>query len=264
MRTPRKQCESGMYRVICRGVGKQLIFEDNKDRERFLALLAESGRRDSVEVIAWCLMGNHVHLLLHAPIEQISQCMKRICGSYAQLFNMRHARTGHLFQERFRSEPIEDESYLLTVVRYIHFNPEKAGIAKQSDYRWSSYAEYTARKQPRAICSTSLVLGLLGGADNFVSFHETHSAEASCMDVDGPRSATRAMPDKDALEIAQHVLGGRSPSELKSLDREERNRLLALLLAEKLSIRQIERMTGIGRGTIQTLASPRRKSEAGI
>ena len=84
------------------------------------------------------------------------------------------------------------------------------------------------------------------------------------MDVYGPRSATRAMHDKDALEIAQHVLGGRSPSELKSLDREERNRLLALLLAEKLSIRQIERMTGIGRGTIQALASPRRKSEAGI
>ena len=251
MRTPRKQCESEMYHVICRGTGKQLIFEDDEDRTRFLDLLGQSAQITSAEVIAWCLMGNHVHLLFHAPLGAISQCMKRVCGGYAQQFNLRHVRSGHLFQERFKSEPIEDEPYLLTVVKYIHYNPEKAGIAKHDEYPWSSYAEYAAHSRSRAICSTALVLDLLGGAAGFIAFHETYSDAASCIDVEVPRSSTRAMPDEIALEVAHQVLEGCNLGELKSLEREERNRLLALLLARGLSVRQTERLTGISRGIIQ-------------
>lgn len=254
MRTPRKQCESEMYHVICRGAGKQPLFEDDKDRRRFLTLLEESTRTASVEVIAWCLMGNHVHLLLHAPLETISQCMKRVCGGYAQQFNLRYIRSGHLFQERFKSEPIGDESYLLTVVKYIHFNPEKAGIARHDEYPWSSYAEYVLCNQSRVICSTSLVSDLLGGSDGFIAFHKAYSGETPCMDVDSARSLTRAMSDEAALEVARCALGGRNLGEVKSLEREERNRLLALLLASGLSIRQTERLTGISRGIVQAVS----------
>lgn len=253
MRTPRKQCESGIYHIICRGTGKQLIFEDDEDRTLFLALLKDSARHSSVEVLAWCLMGNHVHLLLHAHIAQISQCMKRVCGRYAQQFNLRHIRSGHLFQERFKSEPIEGESYLLTVVRYIHFNPEKAGIAKQDKFLWSSYAEYANRKPVQAICSTSLIYDLVGGPNGFIDFHKAHSDEISCMDIDGVRSTTRAMPDEAALKIARDILDGLRLSEIKSLQRDERDRILALLLENGLSIRQIERLTGIGRGIVQAV-----------
>lgn len=251
MGTPRIQCESEIYHIICRGVGKQLIFEDDQDCERFLGLLVHAARTTSAEVLAWCFMSNHVHLLFHAPMEQISLCMKSVCGSYAQLFNARHDRVGHLFQERFRSEPIGDESYLLTVVRYIHFNPEKAGLAGQTQYRWSSYQEYVGCPKVRSICSTELVLGLFGGVEGFVAFHKVHAEEVSRMDIDSLRSATRSMPDEQALVIAQQTLDGRDPSELKSLERKERNRMLVALLASGLSIRQLERLTGIGRGVIQ-------------
>lgn len=259
MRTPRKQCESEMYHVICRGVGKQLIFEDDQDRERFLDYLRQSAQFVSVEVIAWCLMGNHVHLLLHAPLEAISRYMKRVCGGYAQQFNLRHARSGHLFQERFKSEPIEDESYLLTVVKYIHYNPEKAGIAKHDEYPWSSYAEYVACNQLNAICSTDFVGNLLDGTDGFIAFHETYFDEVSCMDIDDSRSLTRAMPDDIALEVTRKVLNGRNLGEVKSLEREERNQVLSCLLAHGLSIRQIERLTGVGRGIVQAVKVKQRK-----
>lgn len=260
MRTPRRQCESEMYHIICRGAGRQLIFEDDEDRERFLDLLRQSTRLFAVEVVAWCLMGNHVHLLFHAPLGAISQCMKRVYGGYAQQFNLRHARSGHLFQERFKSEPIEDGSYLLTVVKYIHYNPEKAGIAKHDEYLWSSYAEYATCNRPCAICSIDFVRDLLGGTGSFIAFHETYSDGVPCMDVDGSRSSTRAMPDEIALEVARKILDGRNLGEIKSLERQERNRLLALLLANGLSIRQTERLTGVGRGVIQAIKVKQRKS----
>lgn len=249
----RKQCESDIYHVVCRGVGRQLIFEADEDRERFLDLLVSSAATSAVEILAWCLMGNHVHLLLRAPMSQISPCMQRVCGAYARAFNAHYERTGRLFQDRFKSEPVDDEAYFLVVASYIHFNPEKAGIAKQDEYRWSSYGEYAGRADARRICSTELVLGAFGSEKAFVAFHRAHAGERQCMDADALRSPTRPMRDGVALEIAEKVLEGRNLNELKTLDRRERNSLLGLLLSAGLSVRQIERLTGISRGIIQSV-----------
>lgn len=251
MRAPRKRCDSEIYHVISRGTGRQLIFEDDNDRATFLDFLAKLTTQTSVDVYAWCLMGNHVHLLLHAPLTQISTCMKSLCSQYAQYFNKRHARVGHLFQERFKSEPIEDEAYLLVVASYIHFNPQKAGIANQQDYPWSSYREYTGKANSHSICSCDVLLNLFGGKKGFIAFHNGHAGEDACMDVDTLRSATIAMPDERAIALAKGVLGGKKLSDLKSLPRAERNSCLEELRAAGLSIRQIERLTGISRGIIQ-------------
>ncbi len=253
MRTVRKQCESEIYHVIARGAGRQLIFEDDGDREFFLTLLEKHARERSVDVLAWCLMGNHFHLLVHAPMERVSLCMKDLCGLYAQHFNKVHARVGHLFQERFRSEPVADEGYLAMVVGYIHFNPDKAGLADYKRYPWSSYAEYLGKSRKRQICAKELVLGHFGGLDAFKEFHKSHAAEAQAMDVDAPRSPTRSMPDGDAIALAEDILEGRGLGEVKALPRSERNFVLRKLLDAGLSIRQIERLTGVGRGVVQSV-----------
>lgn len=254
MRTARKQSESETYHVISRGTGRQLIFEDDDDREAFLGLLGRHAEGQSIGILAWCLMGNHFHLLLRAPMERISLCMKSVCGLYAQRFNRKHGRTGHLFQERFKSEPIGDEAYLAVVVSYIHYNPEKAGIADYRSYPWSSYGEYVGRGGAHSICEKEAVLGCLGGIDGFVKFHEARAADAQAMDVDSLRSATRSMSDEGAIALAREVLGGRRLADLKALSRPERDESLGRLLAAGLSIRQIERLTGIGRGVIQSLS----------
>ncbi len=247
MRTERKLSKADIYHVVARGTGRQLIFEDDADRERFLGLLAKAMADEGVELYAWCLMGNHVHLLFHAPMSGVSACMKKACGSYARYFNDKSGRIGHLFQERFRSEPINDDQYLLTVLRYIHANPEKAGIAKLDSYAWSSYGEYVGR--PR-ISSTNMVLEMFGSVESFAAFHQADSNAVGCLDVDPVRMATKAMPDGEALKLAADVLGGRPIDSVKSLARRERDEDLVKLKLVGLTIRQIERLTGIGRNTI--------------
>jgi len=87
-------------------------------------------------------MNNHVHLVIREQKEPISRIVKKITTSYAYYFNAKHKRVGHLFQDRYKSETIEDEPYLLSVIRYVHNNPEKAGITKKEKYKWSSYSNY--------------------------------------------------------------------------------------------------------------------------
>ena len=129
-RTARIPSASGCYHVVLRGIGKQILFEEDEDYRRFLHTLERYLRDEKADIYAYCLMENHVHLLLHAD-SGLDRLMKRIGTSYAYYFNEKYSRSGHLFQDRFSSEPVEDEAYLLAVVRYIHNNPQKAGICRK-------------------------------------------------------------------------------------------------------------------------------------
>ena len=103
-------------------------------------------------------MGNHFHLLLKVGAEPLEQIMRRICGSYVYWYNRKYERVGNLFQDRFKSEPVEDDAYLLTAVRYIHQNPLKAGIINDiSEYKWSSYNDYVKNE---GLTDTAFVLSL--------------------------------------------------------------------------------------------------------
>ena len=134
-RTARTHSDSGVYHAILRGVNKQQIFECTEDYQRFLNILRtltvqeqdESGYRSKPNcvVYAYCLMGNHVHLLIKESSETLAQIMKRISSSYVYYYNHKYGRIGHLFQERFKSQPVGDWNYFLTLLRYIHQNPLK-------------------------------------------------------------------------------------------------------------------------------------------
>ncbi len=248
-----QQSEADIYHIFVRGMGRQLLFEDDVDRGRFLAALERALEKNAVELYAWVLMGNHVHLLAHAPCKQISALMKSVEVSYARFFNQRHERVGSLFQGRFGSQAIHDEAQLLAAVRYIHANPCEAGIAQGYAYRWSSYGEYTSSESDVLrwrLCNTEFVLAMLHGRVGFDALHERDAEEGAFIDEDGPRGRTVPMPDSVALAVAEEELGAEWRTMLCELSREERNAQISQLREAGLSIRQIERLTGLGRGII--------------
>ena len=250
VRQQRLGCESNIYHVVARGVGRQIIFEDDTDRFKFLGYLREFGE-SGVILHAWCLMDNHIHLLARGPIATISSSMGLLLGSYAQWFNLRHGRAGHLFQNRFDSECVESDAYFLTVVRYIHQNPLKAGLATSCAYRWSSYAEYFGHA---GICDTSFALGMLGGREGFKSFHECLPDE-SCLDIRSGRSKTRGLSNEEALLTAQEIVGVDGLAAVAAFERSRRDELLRRMCQAGLTIRQIERFTGIPKSTVQRVNS---------
>jgi REP element-mobilizing transposase RayT len=130
----------GIYHVTCRGNRRQPIFTDDYDRERYLALLAAVSRRLGWRCLAYCLMTNHVHLVLDVPGQTLSRGMQLLSGRYAQAYNRRHGWIGHLFQGRFHSVVVEEEGHSLELARYLVLNPERAGaVARAVDWRWSSH-----------------------------------------------------------------------------------------------------------------------------
>lgn len=145
-RQARKKSSNNIYHIMMRGVNRQQIFEDQQDNEKFLEILKEYQTICGYKVFAYCLMGNHFHLLMQFDNEPIEQAMKRIGAKYVYWFNTKYGRVGHLFQDRFKSEPIEDDSYFLCCIRYIHQNPVKAKIARVDQYSYSSYNTYLKPK----------------------------------------------------------------------------------------------------------------------
>lgn len=144
-RLARKISKTGFYHVIIRGVNKETIFLDDEDRETFLHLLKYYKTELNCKIHSYCLMSNHVHLLIEDQKLKLGELMKNITCVYAGEFNKKYDRVGHLFQDRFKSQTVEDQYYLLRLIRYIHRNPEKAGICKTEEYKWSSYNEIINR-----------------------------------------------------------------------------------------------------------------------
>lgn len=241
-RTARRKSASGFYHVVVRGNGRQSLFEDDADRCAFLGLLDRAVEGSGVRVIAWCLMANHVHLVLEDPEGSMAGVMKSLETSYAQRYNKRHDHVGHVFQQRYFSSPIESEAYLLEAVRYVHNNPAKARLCSAEEYPWSSYHEYVGCPQH---ADTGPVLEMLGGPDAFATFIRDDASLTYRPPV-RPR-----IPDGAVGAVAAEVLGPVRASDLKGLEKRERDALLCELRDAGLSVRQIERLTGIGRGIVE-------------
>lgn len=244
-RAKRKKSQSGIYHVILRGINKQTIFKEEEDYIRFLRTLKSCQEKSGYKVYAYCLMGNHIHLLLKEEKEELGNIMRRIGASFVFWYNNKYNRCGHLFQDRYKSEPVEDEVYFLTVVRYIHQNPIKAGIAKNVDvYKWSSYREYIGESD---LIYTDFALNLFSNdrkkaIESFKSFH-LESNEDKCLDINENKKIT----DTEAIEIIKKICHLHSPEEVQTLRKDVRNRYLKAFKQQGLSTRQIARLTGVSR-----------------
>lgn len=245
-RAARRSSGTEVYHVMLRGVNRQQIFGDDEDNERFLSILKICKTASCFELYGYCLMGNHVHLLIKTNVEDIGQVIKRIGVRYVYWFNLKYRRVGHLFQDRFKSEPVENDSYILSVLRYIHQNPVKAGIcSKPDDYKWSSYNEYFGS---HGFVDRHIVLGMIG-LDEFVKYHKAESADI-CMD-DNAREFRLA--DAEAKAVMREICKEDTAEGFQKFNAQVRSAYIKEFKESGMSIRQISRITGIGKGIVEKL-----------
>ncbi len=148
-RKPRQERAGGIFHVFARGVDRRRIFLDDDDRRLYLHLLGGVSRRQGWSCLAYCLMTNHVHVLVQTHEPNLGAGMRRLHGTYAQAFNERYARTGHLFERRFNDRPVTTIRSIAVVSAYIAANPVAAGLAPTPDaFGWSSHATIAAGTAP--------------------------------------------------------------------------------------------------------------------
>lgn len=233
---------------MLRGINQQQIFEDVEDCDKFLSILMEYKEMCRYSIYAYCIMGNHLHLLLKEGTETLEQTFKRICGKFVYWYNAKYQRTGHLFQDRFKSEPVDTDEYLLTVVRYIHQNPVKAKLCKKvSDYTYSSYAEYLTGG---SLVDTAYILEICQ-IEGFLELNET-TVEANCLDISD--KANIRVTDEQAKLLMKKISKCENATDFQDLEIVKRNKYLKKLRENGLSLRQLSRLTGISVGIIRRIS----------
>lgn len=244
-RKARQHANSGIYHVMLRGIDRQQIFEDTEDCNEFLHILRKCKTLSGFDLYAYCLMGNHVHLLIKPTGESLETLFKRIAGRYVYYFNVKYQRVGHLFQDRFRSEPIEDDAYFLAVLRYIHQNPVRAGYcATPKEYSSSSYGAYLHGSKD---IDTNFVFDILPRED-FVAFHQYYPEE-TCLEITVPQR--RAITDEQLKAYMVKYARCKTTTEFQALDRHKKEKYIKKLYDLGASIRQLNRLTGTPKGTIE-------------
>lgn len=247
-RRAREKSESGIYHVILRGTNKQEIFHDEEDNLRFIETLERYKKISGIKIYGWCLMGNHLHLLIGQGKEELSVTMKRIGVSYAWYYNWKYKSTGHLFQDRYKSKTVDNDEYLLAVIRYIHQNPIKAGAVKKvADWKWSSCREYYGYEvYPVGLLDSTLILGMFSenrenAIKKFVEFNEAE-CEIECLDDNWKERLT----DEDAKAEIAEIIPLQEVVKIKSMPKAQRDALIKRIKAiEGISQRQVARILGV-------------------
>lgn len=249
-RTARRKSESGVYHVMIRGINQVQLFYDDEDREAFLDRLERYKDECGFSLYAWCLMGNHVHILVRADINTLSTAMKRLQLSYSSYYDRKYERSGYLFQDRFKSKPVDGDTYLLTVVRYIHRNPLEVGGRVDE---WTSFGEYTGSP---FITDTGFVLSMLANqecsaVDVFRELVEGSQRQNYLCGFEEPHRIS----DSEAKEIICRMADIGNCQQLCDMARESQCRIIGELRAQGLSIRQIARLTGMNRNAVERARS---------
>lgn len=290
-RQARDRSDLKVYHAILRGVNKQQIFECTEDYEHFVRILQrqcglpvetrpsrvhsnntiidsddekppyilkeiETTPERHCYLYAWCLMGNHVHLLIKESDEPIGDVMKRISSSYVYYYNHKYDRVGHLFQERFKSQPVEDWQYFLTLLRYIHQNPLKPQLVRNlNDYPWSSWIEYTGN-HPLPFSSTQAVLSRipLNELTTLVNEFLTDDEEQDILDVEG-RNQHSVTTDSEIWNLIQVLCGATNATEFQALPRPQQKHYLSLLHEHGAGPRTLSRLTGVPYSIVQRATS---------
>ena len=263
-REARKLSSTHIYHVMIRGNRRQDIFLEDEDRLRFIGILKKKKQKGEYELYAFCLMNNHVHLLIKEKKEQLSQIMKRINISYVNYFNRKYKQVGHLFQDRFKSETIEDENYLLAVLNYIHHNPFNAFIINNlADYPWSSYDMYINKlSHPAFLIKSKNILSLFSpdkdrAIDLFIQYHCQNKQERSDiieLPEENKKYDRNLINEKEAKQylqsyLSEHHLDLSNLRERKY--RSDRNKLINYLKQNSnFSIRGIADLLRIGTTTV--------------
>lgn len=261
-RQERTKSGTGIYHVMLRGINRQDIFEDAEDYLQMVSCLRGLTERYDENGVAveplctfysYCLMSNHLHLLLREHKESVSSVMKRLGIAYAYYFNKKYQRNGHLFQDRFRSEPVNTMEYFVTLLRYIHQNPVKAGlVSSPGNYSWSSWHEYagTSAIQP-CLCKTSAVISRISAADLLALIEDPLNDGMNILDIESAEVVYHT--DCELKGFLSNTHGVVNPLAIQSLEKSRRNYILKSAKEFGAGIRQLSRLTGVSYGVIQKL-----------
>jgi len=241
-RQNREKSSSGFYHVMVRGINKNDLFLEDEDKKYFLHVLADKKEQCDFLLPAYCLMDNHVHMLIKEQTMGLSNIMKSVNVTYAGYFNRKYDRVGPLFQGRYRSEDIEDENYFLAVARYIHQNPMKAGMVSAPElYKWSSYSDYINIDKQNKLADTGIILEMFGYergnvSEEFKNFM-VQEDQSDFLDVKNKNDYLRMGKD-----IWMHLMLS---------DMAEEDKLQLLKERSNLSLRDLAEITGINKNKIQ-------------
>ena len=247
---------------MMRGINHQNIFEEQEDYYQFLTtldLMAQSYEPDGTPsrrnyiLYAYCLMSNHIHLLIREREDTIGIAIKRTASSYVYYYNHKYSRDGHLFRERFKSEPVNDMAYFVTLLRYIHQNPLKAGMVKAvKDYEFSSWGEYIDKNSTLIpLCDTRAVLNRIPYKKLDVLVNEPMSDDVACLDIEN--ASTGRPSDDQVMLLIKEKTGATNSSAFQQLPDDIQRSVLIELKSRRASLRQLERLTGIGKSLIYRL-----------
>ena len=232
---------------MLRGINRQVVFNCDADKYHFMKVLQECKEVSGFKLHAFCLMSNHIHLLIEPADEPLEIIFKRIGSRYAVWYNRKYQRAGHLFQDRFRSENVETDQYYMTVLRYILQNPMKAGMeSKPGNYRWSSYLAY--EKGAGSITDTQYATALFGGRDQLLDYIRQINDDVA---LDESPYDWR-IKEEQAKEIMTRISSCASASEFQKLAPALRRKCLEEMYLERLTMGQIARLTGVSKITLQT------------
>ena len=284
-----------IYHVMSRGNSGQDIFQKDVDRHLFLDLLEDLTERYNLQVHAYVLMGNHYHLLLKTKEANLSKAMQWFGTIYTRKFNLKNHLSGHLFQGRFRSIIVENDTYLLRLSCYIHRNPLRAGIVERlADYPWSSYRFYAYRKKAPDWLTTKTILSQLSSVDPNKAYRikvQQYSDEQNSIWEDVKHGLiygsqefvadlkSRFLGDKKDDELPQHnrllriadpqllikkasdlldfdLAAARNAGKIAPGDKEKRDTLIYLMRnTSGLSNREIGRLLGITYSTVSKVVT---------
>jgi REP element-mobilizing transposase RayT len=244
-RSERKTSSTGIYHVLLRGINRQRIFEEAEDYIQFLDCIEDVNKLSGFTLYAYCLMGNHAHLLLKEGAEPLAMIFRRLGTRYASWFNKKYERGGHLFQDRFRSEPVEDDDYFLTVLAYIYQNPVKGGVCRfPVDYEWSS--RRFLEKGGGVVDEAAL--------SEILSIEDIKQKEANLIEdetFEPMRGRRPAYADKEVAIIMRQLCGARNASDLQKMPEEKQRGIVAGMRENRVPIRQIARVTGLSKGLVE-------------
>lgn len=268
-RKKRAKAESGIYHVMLRGINKQNVFLDDDDYMTMMRCLADLHlKRDGLgkivsksecSVLAFALLPNHVHILLKEGDESLSHLMQRLEDRFVFFYNKKYDRCGHLFQDRFKSEPVDTEDYFRTLLRYIHWNPVKALLCRKLEgWMYSSWREYVddGRDAVIDVCHKRIVLERIP----LEELHEWVRMEVDdkCMDMDTERFVKT---DRHAWDILADVSGEDNAEEFKQLSVELQLKYVRMAVEKGVSMRQASRLSILSYSKIQRELSCRKVNQ---
>ncbi|WP_422485961.1 transposase [Gudongella sp. DL1XJH-153] len=253
-RLSREVSPTGYYHIMMRGINKEMIFKNNFDKKNFLSLI-ETKFEEDVLIVAFCIMDNHVHIILKGELDDISLSLRRINTSFAMRINRSLDRVGHVFQDRYKSEIIHNEAHLLCATRYVHNNPVKAGIIKSpQQYDWSSYSHFLQGKSN--LLDSGEIERIMKSIGSNKQFQDFHKLEDEIRFID-----TKEELDRLEYSRAQRIIHDYHKNKVEidsqSIRRnsDEMDQLIGMLLENtNLSIRKVSELLEVSKSTVHRLS----------